>query len=185
MSAHASIYVSMSRLRLSAHTFCIETGRWTKPNSIPVNERKCLTCNVIEDEYHFVLECLMYKDLRNVYIPFYYRSRPNMQKFVELIKNENENVIKKLCVCSQSFYYKISSHICRKRLITRCQTLSYLAFVLNAMTLCSLFHCGSCSLRIDLSVTTVAQYKSGLKCTGLAQSRGDLTLRDLLTEDWL
>ena len=80
----------MSRLRLSAHRLCIETGRWTKPNSIPVNERKCLTCNVIEDEYHFVSECLMYKDLRNVYIPVYYRSRPNMQKFVELITNENE-----------------------------------------------------------------------------------------------
>jgi len=44
-----------------------------------------------------------------------------------------------VCVCSQSFYYKISSHLCRKRLITRCQTLSYLAFVLYAMTLCSLY----------------------------------------------
>jgi len=66
--------VSMSRLRLSAHLLCIEAGRWTKPNSIPVNERKCLTCDVIEDEYHFDLECSMYKYLRNVYIPVYYRS---------------------------------------------------------------------------------------------------------------
>jgi len=54
----------MSRLRLSAYILCIKTGRWTKPNSIPVNERNCLTCDVIEDEYHFVLECSMYKDLR-------------------------------------------------------------------------------------------------------------------------
>jgi len=74
--------VSVSRLRLSAHRLCIETGRWTKPNSIPVDERKCLTCNVIEDEYYFVLECLMYKELRNVDIPFYYRSRPNMLKHI-------------------------------------------------------------------------------------------------------
>ena len=58
--------VSMSRLRLSAHRLCIETGRRTKPNSIPVNERKCLICNVIEDEYHFVLGCLMYKYVQNV-----------------------------------------------------------------------------------------------------------------------
>jgi len=35
--------------------------------------------------------------------------------------------------------YKISLHICRKRLLTRCETLYYLAFVLNAMTLCSLY----------------------------------------------
>ena len=68
----------MSRLRLSAHRLCIETCRWTKPNSIPVNERKCLTCNVIGDQYHFVLKCLMYKGLRNVYIPVYNRRRPNM-----------------------------------------------------------------------------------------------------------
>jgi len=102
--------VSMSRLRLSAHRLCIETGRWTKPNSIPVNERKCLTCNVIEDEYHFVLECLMYKDLRNVYIPVYYRSRPNMQKFVELITNKNENVIKKLCVFVHKAFIIRSHH---------------------------------------------------------------------------
>jgi len=102
--------VSMSRLRLSAHRLCIETGRWTKPYSIPVNERKCLTCNVIEDEYHFVLECFMYKDLRNVYIPVYYRSRPNMQKFVELITNENENVIKKLCVFVHKAFIIRSHH---------------------------------------------------------------------------
>jgi len=80
--------VSMLRLR-SAHILCIETDRWTKPNSIPIYERKCLTCSVIEDEHHFVLERFLYKDLRNFYIPFYYRSRPNMQTFVELITNEN------------------------------------------------------------------------------------------------
>jgi len=46
----------MSRLRLSAHRLCTETGRWTKSNSIPVNERKCLTCNVLEDDNHFALK---------------------------------------------------------------------------------------------------------------------------------
>ena len=67
-----------------------------KPNAIPDNERKCSTCNVKEDEYHFVLVCSMYNDLRTVYIPVYYRRRSNMQQFVEL--NENEDVNKKLCV---------------------------------------------------------------------------------------
>ena len=100
----------MSRLRLSAHRLCIETGRWTKPSSIPDHERKCLTCNVIEDESHLVFECLMFKDLRNVCIPFYYRSRPDMQKVVQLITNENENVIKKLCVFVHKAFIIRSHH---------------------------------------------------------------------------
>jgi len=50
------IRLTMSRLRLSAHRLCTETGRWTKSNSIPVTERKCLTCNVLEDDNHFVLK---------------------------------------------------------------------------------------------------------------------------------
>ena len=42
----------------------IESGRWARPNAIPIHDRKCLECNVVEDEYHFVLECNMYTDLR-------------------------------------------------------------------------------------------------------------------------
>ena len=37
------------------------------------------------DEYHFVLECNIYTDLRTQYIPNYYRCRPNMYKFVDLL----------------------------------------------------------------------------------------------------
>jgi len=99
--------VSMPHLRLSAHSLCIETGRWEITNSIPVNERKCLTCKFIKDEYHFVLECLMHKDLRNVYISVYYRSRPNRK---ELITNENENIINTLCVYFHKAFVIRSHH---------------------------------------------------------------------------
>ena len=37
-------------------------------NRIPIDERKCLTCNKLEDEFHFLLECSVYNDLRNQYI---------------------------------------------------------------------------------------------------------------------
>ena len=37
----------------------IEAGRWNIPVSTPVNKRKCASCNKLEDEFHFVLECNM------------------------------------------------------------------------------------------------------------------------------
>ena len=38
----------------------------------------------------FVLECSRYNDLRTIYIPNYYRRRPNMFKLVELFKSESK-----------------------------------------------------------------------------------------------
>ena len=46
------------RLRISAHTLAIETGRHTRPK-VPVNQRVCQMFNTgaIEDEIHFVTMC--------------------------------------------------------------------------------------------------------------------------------
>ena len=52
-------------------------------------------CNVLEDEYHFVIECSLYKELRDKYIPKYYWVRPSMYKFVQLMKCDKEKVIRK------------------------------------------------------------------------------------------
>ena len=87
---------SLSRLRVSSHRLEIEAGRWVRPHSIPVNDRKCLLCQVLEDEFHFVLECQMYTELRRKYIPRYYYSRPSMSKFVELINTTNTKYLKNL-----------------------------------------------------------------------------------------
>lgn len=89
---------ALTRLRVSSHRLQIESGRWARPNAIPIHDRKCLECNVVEDEYHFVLECNIYTDLRTQYIPNYYRCRPNMYKFVDLLNVENPTIIKRLVV---------------------------------------------------------------------------------------
>ena len=83
-------------MRVSSHRLNIECGRWSRPVATPVNDRKCIFCNNIEDEYHFILECHKYDLLRQQYIPTYYCRRPNMVKFVELLTTENILVIKKL-----------------------------------------------------------------------------------------
>ena len=47
----------MSRIRISSHRLKIEAGRWHRPQSIPLNERKCIIYNNVKDEFHFILEC--------------------------------------------------------------------------------------------------------------------------------
>ena len=85
---------SLSKLRVSSHRLAVETGRWNKPVQIPFNERKCRICSVLDDEFHFVLECKQFEELRKKYIPRYYWIRPNMSKFVDLMKNTAENTIR-------------------------------------------------------------------------------------------
>ena len=85
---------AVSRVRVASHRLEIEAGRWARPNRIPINDRKCRVCNVLEDEYHFVIECSLYKELRDKYIPKYYWLRPSMFKFVQLMKSNKEKVIR-------------------------------------------------------------------------------------------
>ena len=88
---------------MSCHRLEIEAGRWVRVNRVQVNERKCTLCNVIEDEYHFVIECQRYTELRKKYIPKYYLQRPRMDKFIELITSNNNRYIENL----GSFVYQV------------------------------------------------------------------------------
>ena len=84
---------------MPSHRLEIEAGRWIKPNSIPLENRKCSVCLRLEDEYHFVLECQIYVELRKTYISLYFwKKKTNMFKFIELIYTTNHNYLRKLCV---------------------------------------------------------------------------------------
>ena len=87
---------ALSRLRVSSHRLEVESGRWVKPNQVPYNERKCSNCSVLEDEFHFILECPLYVDLRKKYISRYYWLRPSMFKFIELLNSSNAGCVRKL-----------------------------------------------------------------------------------------
>ena len=41
---------AFSKLRMSSHHLEIEAGRWVKPNSIQLKNRKCLVCLRLEDD---------------------------------------------------------------------------------------------------------------------------------------
>ena len=50
----------------------------------------------LDDEYHFVLICPMYNDLRTTYIKTYYFRRPSVYEFVELFKSTNKSNVNNL-----------------------------------------------------------------------------------------
>ena len=89
---------SLSRFRLSSHRLEVEIGRWAKPNEIPYQNRNCKECNVLEDEFHILLECPLYTDLRKRYINKFFLTRPNMLKLIELMSIDQGNMLKQLSV---------------------------------------------------------------------------------------
>ena len=89
---------AFSKLRMSSHRLAIESGRWTRPNRIPIEQRICLICEKVEDECQFVIECILYQDLRKRYIAPYFWKRPSMFKFVNLINTTNKNYLRRLSV---------------------------------------------------------------------------------------
>ena len=69
----------------------IETGRYV---NIERNARLCKCCNlkVVESEYHFMLCCPLYRNLRLKYCINV--SFPTIQKFVKIMSCENSKTIR-------------------------------------------------------------------------------------------
>lgn len=82
----------LTRFRCSAHCLNIEEGRYRNINR---EDRKCVHCNmnVVENEYHFLLICPKYRDLRVKYLPRYYCQWPNMTKFNTLLSTDNVKLL--------------------------------------------------------------------------------------------
>ena len=71
------------KYRIHAHIVKIKTERYL---SIDRQERICDFCNdsYIEDEFHFILKCKEYDDMRKKYIKPYYWKTPSAFKLVQL-----------------------------------------------------------------------------------------------------
>ena len=94
---------SLAKLRLASHKLNIEIGRH---NNVPRHERKCLLCNLndIEDEFHFVLKCPVYADIRKELVPRFYYSNTSMYKYISLMQNNDKKLIRKLAIyCEKAF----------------------------------------------------------------------------------
>ena len=83
-------HIYLSKFRTGNNKLPIITCRY---NQTDREERCCIKCNdgLIGDEYHVLLQCQSQDivQLRNKYIPEYYRLQPNHFKFVTLMQSRN------------------------------------------------------------------------------------------------
>ena len=106
--------IAFSKFRMASHQLRIVTGRYGN-NRIERNQRLCNICNSgeIEDEYHFLIICDAYKDIRVKYLKKYYYTKPSVMKFVQLVNSNKTTVVYKLC----KFLYEAFE--CRKAAVNR------------------------------------------------------------------
>ena len=89
---------AMARLRTSTHSLAIEVGRFHKPRPLPVTDRLCTVCDIIEDEYHFLCVCPQYSLKRQQMETMvdnlfpYYRSMSQEKKFIFLLSHSHPQV---------------------------------------------------------------------------------------------
>ena len=109
---------ALSRLRMSSHPLMIEKGRHSKP-PLPRADRKCPFCkDVIEDECHFIISCPLYSEYRPDLLNIVRKSAPkfddipsDLQKFIFLLTNENDEVLSKLAAFTYKSFKKRAEYI--------------------------------------------------------------------------
>ena len=89
--------VSLTRFRCSAHKLMVEEGRYRRPK-IAHGLRKCSLCSmdVVEDDYHFLLTCPAYSDIRKRLLSKYYCRWLSINKFIKLLRDDQNSIIKRL-----------------------------------------------------------------------------------------
>jgi hypothetical protein len=80
--------IALTKYRISAHKLRIKTGRY---DDTPRQSRLCTCCNSnqIEEEYHFLLVCPYYRDIRIKYLPSYYCHWPKITKFESILSSNS------------------------------------------------------------------------------------------------
>ena len=80
--------IAITRFRTS-HDLFIEKGRHL---NIERNQRTCNMCtgNMIENEFHFLLSCPAYSELRQKYMKRYYCTWPTIRKFTSLMTSNSK-----------------------------------------------------------------------------------------------
>jgi hypothetical protein len=89
----------LTRIRISAHSLRVQTGRYEQ-NRTPRDRRVCLCCNngVLENEYHFIIQCTAFDECRSKYIDPYFHEHGNIHKFRELLSLKDKNTAIKLAL---------------------------------------------------------------------------------------
>ena len=84
--------IALSKLKCSVHCLNFEVRRHNKRD---YQARLCNLCDKqeIADEYHFVIRCPIYKNLRDIYLPSVDNDRSTEQLFYSLFNGNREQVL--------------------------------------------------------------------------------------------
>ena len=86
----------LAAFRSSSHPLMIEMGRHL---GIPRDYRVCLYCEgVVEDEFHFVMSCPLYQDIRVNYLQTHYIDHASVHSFNALMASEDVNILQNLAM---------------------------------------------------------------------------------------
>ena len=87
--------IILCKFRTTNHRLPIELGRW---QNIERNNRLCLLCdtNPIGDEFHYILQCPHFEQNRKNLIPSYFRNRPNVLNFKNIMTVAKKSDLLKL-----------------------------------------------------------------------------------------
>ena len=96
-SLPSNLSTNLIKFRIANHRLPVEVQRWS---NIPHNLRYCPFClqlglRELGDEFHYVLVCPHFTEQRRKLIPRYYSTRPNIIKYIELMKCNNINMAKR------------------------------------------------------------------------------------------
>ena len=90
--------IALSKLRASSHDLEVERGRYVRPK-LDITERLCISCHVIEDEEHFVTDCVNNREMRKSFFEKISLREPgfanwnNREKFVFLMSCEDPQIL--------------------------------------------------------------------------------------------
>ena len=92
--------IALTRFRTSSHSLSIETGRY---DDTAREQRICQSCNMnkVESEFHFLLVCPKYRELRQKFFKPYFCHWPTLNKFENILSTKNVKAI----TCLAKFIY--------------------------------------------------------------------------------
>ena len=104
--------VIMARFRTSSHTLEIELGRH---KGTLLSQRICEYCELrgstcIEDEFHLVLNCPMYAEIRQRYLSVEIINRPSYNMFIQIMTSQENNHIINFATFLNECFKKRESH---------------------------------------------------------------------------
>ena len=89
-----SLWLPLCKFRTTNHRLPVEFNSWEKFFK-PRSDRICTICDLddIGDEYHYVMICPAFKELREMYIPNFYKNRPSVLKFIQIMSSDKKKIL--------------------------------------------------------------------------------------------